>query len=177
MYGIPKGPETILKYWHLGSIFIGSYWEWKFRINSSIPPWQRSVPFKGSGTLPGYGTLPVKTGSVLYPFRKGFPVELSSNEQGQNSWRIFDQADTGPCTVLYGKINGATVNFSPRPLLVSQSRILINIEQSFRKIKVYPLTLGSMSDGGANYYYFGPCQFWVAEHFISPRAICPRHSK
>ena len=27
-------------------------------------------------------------------------------------WRIFDQADTGPYTILYGKINGATVNFT-----------------------------------------------------------------
>ena len=27
-------------------------------------------------------------------------------------WRIFEQAVTGRCTTLYGKINGATVNFS-----------------------------------------------------------------
>ena len=27
-------------------------------------------------------------------------------------WRIFDQADTGPYTILYRKINGAMVNFT-----------------------------------------------------------------
>ena len=27
-------------------------------------------------------------------------------------WKIFDQADTGQYTILYGKINGATVNFT-----------------------------------------------------------------
>ena len=27
-------------------------------------------------------------------------------------WKIFDQADTGPYTILYGKINGATINFT-----------------------------------------------------------------
>ena len=27
-------------------------------------------------------------------------------------WKIFDQADTGPYTILYGKINGAKVNFT-----------------------------------------------------------------
>ena len=27
-------------------------------------------------------------------------------------WRIFEQADTGPYTILYGKINGAMANFT-----------------------------------------------------------------
>ena len=27
-------------------------------------------------------------------------------------WIIFDQADMGPCTILNGKINGTTVNFT-----------------------------------------------------------------
>ena len=27
-------------------------------------------------------------------------------------WKIFDQANTGPYTTLYGKINRATVNFA-----------------------------------------------------------------
>ena len=36
-----------------------------------------------------------------------FRAEISTGP-----WRIFEQADTGPYTILYGKINGTTVNFT-----------------------------------------------------------------
>ena len=36
-----------------------------------------------------------------------FRIEISTGP-----WRIFEQADTGPFAILYGKTNGATVNFT-----------------------------------------------------------------
>ena len=49
---------------------------------------------------------------MRYFFMVALLIIASWKEISTGPWKIFDQADTGPYTILYGKINGATVNFT-----------------------------------------------------------------
>ena len=59
-------------------------------------------------TLPVFLLVEIRShGKYLLKDQKVFWMEISTGP-----WRIFDHANTGPYTILYGKIKGVTGNFS-----------------------------------------------------------------
>ena len=102
-------------------IFWSFSWTWPLvilRVDSTGPPLIiRVKDYFGvlpNGAMDYIETLPV----FLIVKKRGHSKSILRGQQlfwmeiSTELCRIFDQADTGPHIILYGEINGATVNFT-----------------------------------------------------------------